>query len=69
MIELLVRTALDEEQPIHTRVAAADKVLDRALGRPMQSVEWDVLARRRLDEMTLEQLEALRAQADRRSSE
>ena len=39
MIELLVSIAKDPNAPNAARVAAAQVILDRAWGRPMQSVD------------------------------
>jgi hypothetical protein len=38
MVDLLARIAEDEEQPAAARVAAANHVLDRAYGKPPQSL-------------------------------
>ena len=47
MIEILVSIAKDETQPGSVRVMAADKVMDRAVGRAQQFV--DITAKRHTD--------------------
>lgn len=39
--ELLVSTMRDKKQPLDLRLKCADKILDRALGKPKQQVELD----------------------------
>ena len=58
MIQILVDIAKDETQPGSVRVMAADKVMDRAVGRAQQFV--DITAKRHVD-ITYRTAEELRA--------
>jgi hypothetical protein len=58
-IEVLAQIMRDEKAPTAARVAAADKILDRAWGRPPQFITGDEQRFRRANEMSDDELAAI----------
>jgi hypothetical protein len=58
-IDYLLKTLRDEQQSTAYRLKAATELLNRGLGLPVAQVDIDVLVRKQISEMSLEELQQL----------
>lgn len=63
-IQVLVQIMWDEKAPASARLSAADKILDRAWGKPTQFITGDEQRFRTANEMTDDELAIIAAGGD-----